>query len=201
MNSPTVLRTARLVLRALAAGDRAEYVRVHEVNREFWGAWTSDGPAGETVQSMFERRLAESDMSHADGDACRLVGFAADGRIAGFCGLSHIVRSAFQNAYIGWFISVEFARRGIATEAVGALLDHAFAPAPAGLGLHRVQANIRLENAASVAFAEKLGFRREGLARRYLKIAGDWRDHFMYAKLAEEHLSIPPRSSPDRPDV
>ena len=43
-------------------------------------------------------------------------------------------------------------------------------------------------NTPSIRVAEKTGFRREGLARRYLKIAGEWQDHGMYAKLADEHM-------------
>ena len=33
---------------------------------------------------------------------------------------------------------------------------------------------------------EKLGFRYEGLRRRYIHINGDWRDHFSYALTQEE---------------
>ena len=79
------------------------------------------------------------------------------------------------------------ARQGLATEGVIAMLDLAFAPEPAGLGLHRVQANIIPHNAPSLRVAEKAGFRREGLALAYLNIAGEWRDHLMFAKLADEH--------------
>ena len=45
------------------------------------------------------------------------------------------------------------------------------------VGLHRVEVNIRPENAASRRVVEKLGFREEGLRPRYLHIDGDWRDH------------------------
>ena len=44
------------------------------------------------------------------------------------------------------------------------MLDLAFVPEPAGLGLHRVQANIVPANGPSLRVAEKAGFRREGLA-------------------------------------
>jgi ribosomal-protein-alanine N-acetyltransferase len=42
-------------------------------------------------------------------------------------------------------------------------------------------------NARSLRVAEKCGFRREGLALRYLHIAGVWEDHVMFAKVSDEH--------------
>ena len=181
------LRTPRMLLRPLTASDGPEYVRVHVASQAFWAPWMPTDRPGESLEQTFGRRLADSQSGLDAGTACRLAGFLDDGRIAGFFGLSQIFRARFQNAYIGWSVSAEVARQGYATEGVAALLDYAFAPD--GLGLHRVQANVIPENAPSMRLAEKLGFRREGLARRYLHIAGEWRDHVMYAKLADEQLN------------
>jgi ribosomal-protein-alanine N-acetyltransferase len=183
------LRTNRLLLRPLRPEDRLEFIRVHEVSRPFWEPWTSSDPSGESLDQVFDRRLVDSGRGFEDGTACRLVGFLHDGHIACFFGLSQIFRRTFNNAYIGWSVSAEVARQGYGTEGLTAILDFAFAPEPLGLGLHRLQANIIPENVASLCLAEKVGFRREGLARRYLHIAGAWRDHFMYAKTTEDHRS------------
>jgi ribosomal-protein-alanine N-acetyltransferase len=45
---------------------------------------------------------------------------------------------------------------------------------------------IRPENEPSLRVVEKLGFRYEGLRRRYIHINGDWRDHFCFALTSEE---------------
>ena len=66
--------------------------------------------------------------------------------------------------------------------ALAAACDHAFL----GLGLHRVEVNIRPENIASLRVVEKLGFRDEGLRLRYLHIAGEWRDHRSFALTSED---------------
>ena len=79
--------------------------------------------------------------------------------------------------------------RGLATEGVRALLDIAFSPEPEGLGLHRVQANVMPSNAASLRVVEKVGLRQEGAAERYLRIAGRWEDHLMFAVTTEERTS------------
>lgn len=72
--------------------------------------------------------------------------------------------------------------RGYATQAVGSAVDYAFDE----LGLHRVQANVMTSNPRSARVLEKAGFRREGLALHYLKIAGRWEDHDLYAITQED---------------
>ncbi len=61
-------------------------------------------------------------------------------------------------------------------------LAHCFGP----VGLHRVEATVRPENLASQAVLRNVGFREEGLLRRYLDVDGAWRDHLLVAMTAEE---------------
>src|SRR5688572_11682727 len=186
---PISLRTPRLVLRALSEQDRAAFVRAQEISRDFWRPW-SPAPDDDSPNALFERQLARTASGLETGKDLRLAAFLDDGRLAALLGLNEIVRGAFQNAYAGWRVTADVVRQGIGTEAVGALLDVAFAPPPQGLGLHRVQANIVPTNVASLRLAEKVGFRREGLAQAYLQIAGRWQDHVMFAKVVEEHVPV-----------
>ena len=55
------------------------------------------------------------------------------------------------------------------------------------LGLHRLEAACLPANAASQGVLGKLGFTHEGLARRYLRINGEWHDHLMFALLEEDY--------------
>jgi len=57
--------------------------------------------------------------------------------------------------------------------------------------LHRIQAAHLQENTRSAAVLARLGFEREGLARRYLYIDGAWRDHVINA-LLNDTLDAPP---------
>jgi ribosomal-protein-alanine N-acetyltransferase len=52
--------------------------------------------------------------------------------------------------------------------------------------MHRREANIQPDNAASMALVQRCGFRNEGLSLRYLKIAGRWRDHQRWAITIED---------------
>jgi ribosomal-protein-alanine N-acetyltransferase len=190
--------TARLVLRMLEPSDRQECVRFQVVSREHLRMYSPLRPAGQSDDAFFDEQLAKARLAMERRDGLRLVAVVRPGvagledhagRHAGYFNLNNIVRGVFQSADGGWRVSAELIGRGIATEGAMALLDLAFAPEPRGLGLHRVQANIIPDNRPSRRVAEKCGFREEGLGRRMVMIGGVWRDHVMYAKLADEHTS------------
>lgn len=105
-----------------------------------------------------------------------------DDRLVGQVNVSGVVRGAFDSGAIGYWIDQRLAGRGVAPTAVALVVDHVFDVA----GLHRVEANVRPENAASLRVVEKLGFRREGLHERYLFINGAWRDHVSFALVRDD---------------
>jgi [ribosomal protein S5]-alanine N-acetyltransferase len=174
------VRTERLTLRPLTEKDRSEFLRIHTVSADFFRPWFP--VREESLEALFEKELAKN----RGEEHFRWAAELADGKLAGFFNLSNIVRGVFQNAYASWSVSVDAAGQGFATEGVHALLDLAFSEAE-GLGLHRVQANIIPGNERSLRLARRVGLRKEGRAKRYLKIAGRWQDHWMYAKTVEEH--------------
>lgn len=175
------IETERLRLRPLTEADRTEFIRVHRVSEAHFRPWFPEREG--SFEDLFERELEK--IARVDVHL-RWAGELEDGRLAGFFSLGEIVRGAFHNAYASWAVSAEVVGEGYATEGLWALLDLAFCR-ERGVGLHRVQANIIPENERSVRLAERVGMRREGKAERYLQIAGAWRDHWMYAKTAEEH--------------
>ena len=105
-----------------------------------------------------------------------------DGVPAGRMNLNDVVRGAFENAHLGYWVDLEHQGRGVATAAVGAVLAVAFGE----LGLHRVQAATLVHNHASRRVLAKNGFSEIGLAPRYLRIAGRWQDHVLHQRLAED---------------
>ena len=54
------------------------------------------------------------------------------------------------------------------------------------LQLHRLEICIVPRNTNSRRVMEKLRFRNEGIAERYLEINGTWEDHVRYAITSEE---------------
>jgi ribosomal-protein-alanine N-acetyltransferase len=86
---------------------------------------------------------------------------------------------------IGYFIDPGFHQKGIATEAVSAILDFCFGE----LHLHRVQAFIQPDNTASRKLVEKLGFRGESLLRDNLRVGEAWCDEMLFALLETDRRS------------
>jgi ribosomal-protein-alanine N-acetyltransferase len=101
------------------------------------------------------------------------------GRVA----LGGILRGVFLNAYLGYAIDAAHSGRGIATAAVSRAVALAWED-----GLHRVQAAVSPANVASQRVLEKVGFRREGFAERYLLLAGRWTDQQLWAITTEDEL-------------
>lgn len=104
-----------------------------------------------------------------------------DGDPAGFVGLSNVKRGALQSAILSYWVDEGRNGRGLATRAVAAVVEYAFGE----LGLHRVEAGTLPDNFGSQRVLEKNGFERYGLARRFLLIAGEWRDHVLFERIAE----------------
>ena len=114
-----------------------------------------------------------------------LIRRRGDDAVVGALELSQIARGNFQSAFLGYHVGAPFRGQGYMTEALQLALRHAFRV----LKLHRLEANIQPTNRPSIALVKRLGFRREGFSRRYLKISGRWRDHERWAILKEDWTS------------
>ncbi len=166
---------ARVFLRPPRATDRDEVLRLNRASRRFNHGLASPPVTPQQFDRYGARRWRPD---RAGFLICRVP----DGAVVGSINVSEIVRGNFQSAYLGYQIGAPFARRGYMTEALALSLRFAFER----LRLHRVEANIQPGNRASLTLVRRAGFRREGLSRRYLKIAGRWRDHERWALLAED---------------
>jgi [ribosomal protein S5]-alanine N-acetyltransferase len=171
-------------LRALGPDDAEAMLGLRLRNREHF---LSGEPAHE--ESFFtlaeQRAVLRTAAAERAAGTRLLFGVFEDDELAGYVALSQIFRGGFQNAYLGYAVDHDRCGRGLATAAVRDAVEHAWS-----IGLHRVQANVLPENAASRRVLEKNGFRPEGRALRYLHIGGRWADHDMFAVTVEEW---PPR--------
>jgi ribosomal-protein-alanine N-acetyltransferase len=164
-------------LLALRLGNR-EHTAPWEPMRDR-GFWTRAGQA-------LELDLDAQAWAAGSAYAFAVLDAGAADRLIGRVALANVVRGAWQNATLGYWIDVASGGRGHGTRAARLVLAFAFEDA----GLHRVQPAIIPRNAASQRLAEKAGFRREGRAARYLNINGVWEDHDIWAMTAEEWTGL-----------
>src|SRR3954471_11368998 len=173
----------QVAVRAFAPGDVAELAELRTRNRNFLEPW--EPRRSETFFSVNGQR-AEIERDRHEWAADRTYAFAivehAGGAMRGRIALANVVRGAWENATLGYFVDQAVGSRGYATEAVSLALDFAFGPCR----LHRVQAAVMPKNARSRRVLEKNGFRHEGFSPRYLRLDGDWRDHNLFAITVEE---------------
>ena len=105
-----------------------------------------------------------------------------DGRFCGQLTIGNVTHGALRSAWIGYWVASGVTGGGVATGALALGVDHCFG----AVMLHRVEATVRPENAASRKVLSKVGFREEGLLKRYLDVDGGWRDHLLVAITSEE---------------
>ncbi|MFC4554004.1 GNAT family N-acetyltransferase [Georgenia faecalis] len=179
---PVVLVHGGVVLRPLRRRDGAAWTRLRRANEGWLRRWeaTSPDPAAGPPPS-FGAFVRDVNAQARAGSTLPFV-IEVDGELVGQLTVSSIIRGSLRGASIGYWISQDMAGRGIVPTAVAMAADHCWFE----LGLHRIEINIRPENAASLRVVEKLGFRDEGLRERFLHIDGDWRDHRSFALTVEE---------------
>lgn len=182
----TRIVTERLVLRPPRTTDVGDLRRALRANTEHLRPWSVAPTPGDDPSSLasVSRTILRNRREWKRGQSFVLM-IAARGeedRIIGRIALGGVLLGAFKNAYLGYWIDVEHQGRGLMTEAVRATTTFAFRAS----GLHRVQAAVMPRNAGSQRVLEKVGYRREGAAQRYLCIAGRWEDHEIFAVTAEE---------------
>jgi ribosomal-protein-alanine N-acetyltransferase len=178
------LEDAPTAIRPTAPEDAREQLRLRLANREHTGPWdpvrdeSFYTEAGQRLELDLDQRSWAAGSAYAFG----ILDLEAGERLIGRVALSNVVRGPWQNATLGYWIDKDSLGRGHAPRAVRLVLRFAFEHA----GLHRVQPAIIPRNHRSVRVAEKVGFRLEGRALRYLKINGVWEDHDVYALTAED---------------
>ena len=177
---PPLIEGAGVFLRAPQTGDYAEWAALREASRAFLTPWEPTWPADDLTRSAFRRRLRRYAEDQRNDQAYAYFLFrSGDQVLVGGLTLANLRRGVAQAGSLGYWIGAPYARRGYMTAAVAALIPDAFST----LRLHRLEAACIPTNAASISLLEKTGFEREGYAREYLCINGQWQDHLLYARL------------------
>lgn len=178
-----VIRANGLYLRYPRAADYAAWAQLRGESRAFLAPFEPSWATDELTRSAFRRRLKRYQKeTRLDSAYAFLVFREEDDVLMGGCTLSNVRRGVTQCCALGYWIGERFARQGFMFDAIRGLIPFIFTT----LGLHRIEAACLASNDASKNLLIKIGFRQEGIARRYLLINGEWQDHVLFALLAED---------------
>jgi ribosomal-protein-alanine N-acetyltransferase len=161
------------IIRPLAEHDAEALLALRVANRAFM---TPYEPARE--EAFFSLARQTEIARNETGLAFAILD---GGSLAGTITISNVVFGAFRSANVGYWVDRERQGRGLASQALAALVNRAFGE----LELHRLEAGTLTDNLPSQRVLEKTGFERIGLAPRYLNINGAWRDHMLFQRTAD----------------
>ena len=185
---PARLAHGNVAVRAPRRRDAAAWSEVRVRNAAWLERWEGRPPSS-TPTPWAQRNspaafVAMHRLQHREAKAGRLLPFllTVDERVAGAITVGAVTRGASDGAYVGYWLDERHAGQGVMTTALALVLDHCFGP----VRLHRVEANVRPENGASLRVLARLGFAAEGRHRRFLFIDEQWRDHLSFALLRED---------------
>ena len=179
---PVSLTAGDVRLRPLRRSDQRTWMALRAQNAAWLEPWDATSPVplrgprpsfGEFVRSLSSQARSGGSLPFAVDH---------DGLLVGQLTVTGIMHGSLRSGSIGYWVSQHVAGRGIIPTAVALATDHCFEV----LGLHRVEVNIRPENAPSLRVVARLGFRDEGLRERYLHIGDEWCDHRSFALTTED---------------
>src|SRR4051794_10731662 len=99
------IHTPRMIVRAVRAGDREQWMTAFRSGREIFARWFPDPPPPETLPAVFDEELAAVTTQTSSAPVVRLIGVLPDGTIAGMFNFTQIFRRAFHNAMAGWSVT------------------------------------------------------------------------------------------------
>ena len=172
--------TARLSLRLPEHRDFREWAKLRHESKAFLSPWEPIWAPDHLSRASFTNRVYWSQRALKNGNAVPLFVFHKEaGQLVGAITLDNIRRGPSQVGTIGYWVGQQYARQGFMSEAIIAMVAHAFG----ALDLSRVESACLPNNLASRGVLEKAGFKYEGVAQSYIQINGRWRNHVLYAAL------------------
>jgi len=175
-----VISTERLILREATAEDAEDMLRYLSDKRVM--QHTGMDPFGSTDDVLEEIAWYRSIVEEGTGIRWGIT-LKDTGKMIGSCGFLNREARHFR-AEIGYELSHDYWGRGMAGEALRAVVQYGFSQ----LRLERIEALIEPENGPSIRLVERNGFLREGLLRHYEYTQGKFDDLYMYSLLKSDRM-------------
>ena len=173
----------RVFLRPPKRRDALKWQKLRMSSKSFLVPWEPSWDAASCSRRAYLRYFKNSNyLANMDRAYSFLIFKSDDNTLLGGINIGNVRRGVSQSASLGYWIGEKYSRNGYMKEALKLLIPSLFVD----LRLNRIEAATLQENIASKNLLKKIGFKKEGVLRKYLKINGTWRDHILYGLLEND---------------
>ena len=173
----------RVFLRPPKRRDALKWQKLRMSSKSFLVPWEPSWDASSCTRRAYLRYFKNSNyLANMDRAYSFLIFKTDDKALLGGINIGNVRRGVSQSASLGYWIGEKHSRNGYMKEALKLLIPSLFID----LRLNRIEAATLEENIASKNLLKKIGFKKEGVLRKYLKINGAWRDHILYGLLEND---------------
>ena len=173
----------RVFLRPPKRRDALKWQKLRMSSKSFLVPWEPSWDASSCTRRAYLRYFKNSNyLANMDRAYSFLIFKSDDKTLLGGINIGNVRRGVSQSASLGYWIGEKHSRNGYMKEALKLLIPSLFVD----LRLNRIEAATLEENIASKNLLKKIGFKKEGVLRKYLKINGNWRDHILYGLLEND---------------
>ena len=173
----------RVFLRPPKRRDALKWQKLRMSSKSFLVPWEPSWDASSCSRRAYLRYFKNSNyLANMDRAYSFLIFKTDDKTLLGGINIGNVRRGVSQSASLGYWIGEKHSRNGYMKEALKLLIPSLFVD----LRLNRIEAATLEENIASKNLLKKIGFKKEGVLRKYLKINGAWRDHILYGLLEND---------------
>ena len=171
------LKTERLILRQATSNDAAQICDYVNRNREFMAEWEPSRDEAYYTENFWRDKIKSMHKAFVEDRQIDLFMFESEDetRVIGKISFSGIIRGMFHACYLGFALDQDKVGKWLMYEGLTAAIIYMFKEQ----NLHRIMANHLLHNRRSETLLHRLGFAREGVAKNYLLIAGEWQNHIL----------------------
>lgn len=165
-----------ILVRSAQLADAEALADYFVTNRDYLKPWEPQREAAFFEVTGWQQRLIKLEELHrlALGYYCLIIEVNSQ-QIVGTISFSNVTRFPFYACHVGYSLSESAQGRYIMTRALHMACESLFKQQ----NIHRIMAAYMPTNHRSAAVLERVGFTREGVAKDYLLINGQWQDHVL----------------------
>lgn len=173
-----IIKTPRGVLKLLDMEDVQLLKNYVNEQKEHLRVWEPLRPDDYYTEDTCYLRIKEMRRDFVEDKGCVLCLLNEDQtKMLAYSNYSQFVRGVSQSCFLGYSLAKELQGQGFMQECLKAGIDYISKE----LNINRIQACYMPRNEKSAAVLARLKFEKEGLAKNYLKINGQWEDHILTA--------------------